>query len=146
MGVKTYLELGCQYGNTTRKLLGPRRRVIGVDKMKQIRFSDFFEFYQMTTDKFFEKFDRKVDAVFIDADHSFKSVQKDLVNSLKILNEGGVIFIHDTDPKSKELMHPDFCGNGYQIVDWVKTYMKDLDIISLPIDDPGLTIIMRSGS
>jgi predicted O-methyltransferase YrrM len=141
---KIYLELGCQFGNTTRRIIAQNRKVIGVDIKQQFDLSQgFFFFYKETTDDFFKHFNEKPDMIFIDADHKIESVKKDFINSLKILNKGGTIFIHDTDPNSLHLLQPQFCDEGYKIIDWIRENYKDLDIMVLPIDEPGLTIIRR---
>lgn len=141
---KLYLELGCQFANTTKRMIAQNRKVIGVDIKQQFNMDNFFYFYPETTDKFFEHFNEKPDIIFIDADHSFESVKKDFVNSIKVLNEGGIIFMHDTDPNSQHLLTKEFCADSYKIVDWLKENYKDLDVMTLPADEPGLTLVKRS--
>lgn len=140
---KIYLELGCQFGDTARKMIAANRKVIGVDIARQIRNDDFFFFFQETTDQFFLHFNEKPDIIFIDADHKFESVQKDFINSLRILNEGGTIFLHDTDPNDIKLLKPEYCNDSYKIIDWIRNNYPDLDVLVLPADEPGLTIVRR---
>lgn len=56
--------------------------------------------YKITSDEFFEKYGEhnKFDIVFIDGLHQADQVYRDIMNSLKILNEGGVIVLHDCNP------------------------------------------------
>jgi len=55
--------------------------------------------YQMTSDEFFDnKITQKYDIIFIDGLHIFEQVYKDIINSLKALNENGVIVVHDCNP------------------------------------------------
>ena len=42
----------------------------------------------------------KFDLIFIDGLHHYKQVKKDITNSLKILNKGGVILMHDCMPRN----------------------------------------------
>ena len=46
---------------------------------------------------FFVKQDIKIDVLFIDGDHSYEGVKLDFELYSKLLNDTGVIFIHDTD-------------------------------------------------
>lgn len=58
--------------------------------------------YRMTSDLFFETYkDKKYDIIFIDGLHESDQVDKDIKNSLKALNEGGKVLLHDCSPLSK---------------------------------------------
>jgi hypothetical protein len=46
---------------------------------------------------FFVRQDIKIDLLFIDGDHSYDGVKKDFELYSKILNDNGIIIIHDTD-------------------------------------------------
>lgn len=139
---KTYLELGLYDGDTFELIAPLVDRAIGVD-VKDIRRQKIGEFYQMTTDDFFNQFNDKVDIVFIDADHKHESVVRDLENSLKLLNKYGIIFLHDTDPMEKRLLQPGYCNDCYKTVDYINTNHPELNIITLPLTDAGLSIVMR---
>ena len=52
-----------------------------------------------TSDQFFYDNKIKFDLIFIDGLHHYKQVKKDIINSLKILNDGGIILMHDCMPK-----------------------------------------------
>jgi hypothetical protein len=55
--------------------------------------------YRMTSDEFFEKYhQKKYDIIFIDGLHESHQVDKDIQNSVKALNDGGVIILHDCNP------------------------------------------------
>ena len=53
-----------------------------------------------TSDQFFRDNKEKFDCVFIDGLHEYQQVKKDIVNSLKFLNENGVILLHDCLPNN----------------------------------------------
>ena len=139
---KTYLELGLYDGETFSMIVPIVNRAIGVD-IKDIRTQKTGEFYLMNTDDFFKGFKDKIDIVFIDADHSFDSVKKDFENSLKILNKYGIIFLHDTDPMTKEYLQPGFCNDCHKIVDYITNNHPELNITTLPLTDCGLSIVSR---
>ena len=142
LNCKTYLELGVYDGVTLSKVSKHVGRVISVD-IKDIRAEKVGEFHQKTTDEFFLGFNENVDVIFIDADHNFDSVRKDFINSLKILNEFGMIILHDTDPMEKKLLEPIYCSDSYKIDVWLRKNYPDLDIMTLPISEAGLTLVKR---
>ena len=53
----------------------------------------------MTSDVFFKNNIKKFDLIFLDGLHTYEQTINDIDNSLKILNERGVILIHDCLPK-----------------------------------------------
>lgn len=138
---KSYLELGVEYGENINNIKNEVDICVGVD-IKDNFNTDSIEFYKMKTDDFFKQNDKKFDIIFIDADHNFESVKKDFENSLNILNRYGIIIIHDTDPIIVELTNEKYCNNSHKIVDYINT-KKDLNIITLPIQETGLSLIMR---
>lgn len=139
---QTYLELGVQDGFCFQPIVPLVKRAIGVDIVDR-RSEKIGEFYNMSTDEFFKFFNDKVDIIFIDADHKYESVVKDFENCLKILNEFGIILLHDTDPQDKPLLAPHFCNDCYKIVDYIQQNHPELNIITLPLTIAGLSIVMR---
>jgi predicted O-methyltransferase YrrM len=142
-GCKLYLELGVSKGNSMSAASKYCEKCIGVD-IQDIRDFKNFEFHLTSTDEFFKYFDKKADIIFIDANHNFEQVKKDFENSLKCLNEFGIIFLHDTDPYEKDLLTNDRCGDSYRIHEWIKNEYKELNIITLPIGIAGLTMVNRN--
>tara|TARA_X000001036_G_scaffold425900_1_gene452667 strand:- start:425 stop:1147 length:723 start_codon:yes stop_codon:yes gene_type:complete len=53
-----------------------------------------------TSDDFFENNNLKYDLIFIDGLHHSNQVRKDIKNSLDVLNNGGIILMHDCMPKN----------------------------------------------
>jgi hypothetical protein len=141
---QTYLELGIYDGSTISRVNQFVSRVIGVD-IKDLRINKSVgEFHLSTTQNFLQNFNEMVDVIFIDADHSFESVKQDFESSLKLLNELGIIILHDTDPISEKYLDKGYCGDSYLMIDWLKTEHPEMDVITLPISEAGLTIIKRS--
>ena len=52
-----------------------------------------------TSDQFFRDNIKKFDLIFIDGLHHYNQVKRDILNSLKFLNKGGVILMHDCMPR-----------------------------------------------
>jgi len=140
---KSYLELGLYRGktiNNVSKYIDNKENVVGVDISRDIIIDGVF--YNMSTDNFFIQNEKSFDMIFIDADHSYESVKKDFNNSLKILNRGGIIILHDTDPESDSLFSKGYCGDAYKIVNELELD-KNLNVITLPIQEAGLSIVTR---
>ena len=138
---QSYLELGVEYGLNIQEIKKIVKVCVGVDINKNI-LTDGFEFYQMTTNNFFEINDRMFDIIFIDANHNFEQVKIDFDNSIKVLNKYGIIILHDTDPIIEELLVPNHCHDSYKIIDYISSN-KELNIITLPIQETGMTFVMR---
>lgn len=138
---QSYLELGVEYGLNIQEIKKIVKTCVGVDITKNTKVEGF-EFFQMTTDDFFNENQRMFDIIFIDANHNFEQVKKDFNNSLNILNKYGIIVIHDTDPIIEELITPYHCDDSYKIIDYISSN-NDLNIITLPIQETGMTFVMR---
>ena len=59
---------------------------------------DFPVTFNVTSDEFFRTNSSKYDIIFIDGLHIDEQVERDIVNSLKCLNDGGSVVIHDCNP------------------------------------------------
>ena len=91
---QNYLEIGVRYGECFREVKCLNKT--GVDPQPLSNDTT----HRMTSDSFFESIDSntKFDIIFIDGLHLHQQVDKDILNSLKHLNEGGTILLHDCNP------------------------------------------------
>lgn len=65
--------------------------------------------YPMTSDEFFDKhISQKYDIIFIDGLHLDYQVYRDIENSIKHLNEGGSIVLHDCNPPTVHHAREDY--------------------------------------
>ena len=140
---KLYLELGLYEGETWNKVTPFCQRKIGVDIVDR---GVKGEVHIKTTDSFFDHFNEKIDMAFIDADHTFESVKQDFLNCYKRLNDGGIIVLHDTDPEDNSLFVSNRCGNGYKIVDFLEKEFDDINIVTLPLTEAGISIVSKKQS
>ncbi len=141
-GCNKYLELGVYNGLNVSKIHEICKYCVGVDIENNLKYNNFI-FKHKTTDEFFSENKETFDIIFIDADHNFESVKKDFINSLKVLNIHGIIFLHDTDPISKEYIQPRFCGDSYKMIDWINENYDEFNTLTLPVTEAGLTIVNR---
>lgn len=139
---KSFLELGVGGGQcvsqTTRTFW---QRNVAVDITKK-QLPSPIEFFHGTTDDFFAQNKETFDVIFVDACHEYEYVKRDLFNAIPILNEGGIIFMHDTDPLNETLLQSDWCGDGCR-VNLDLHELEEWNYITLPIDNAGLTILRR---
>jgi hypothetical protein len=88
---KSYLEIGCDQDLLFSKINIDKKT--GVDPNSGGNIRD-------TSDNFFKSNSDKFDIIFIDGLHEYDQVKKDINNSIKFLNNGGVIYLHDCMPES----------------------------------------------
>ena len=84
-----YLEIGC-FDNECFSKIHIKNKT-GVDPLKGGTI-------RKTSDQFFETNVEKFDIIFIDGLHEYDQVKRDILNSIKFLNKGGVILCHDSLP------------------------------------------------
>ena len=88
---ENYLEIGCDDDQLFSKV--NIKNKIGVDPVSGGNI-------RKKSDDFFSSNKDKFDLVFIDGLHIYEQVKKDILNSLKFLNENGIILVHDCMPDS----------------------------------------------
>ena len=88
---KTYLEIGCFAGEVFNKIKIEKK--IGVDPVSGGTI-------RKTSDEFFKNNQEKFDCIFIDGLHEFHQVKRDINNSIKYLNNDGIILLHDCLPNN----------------------------------------------
>ena len=147
LGYQSFLELGISSyrdRGVCTEVQNLIEHVVAVDiEPRDMRAYSKIKFYNCSTDEFFKNNTEKFDSIFIDADHNIEQVKIDFYNSLEILNIGGVIFLHDTDPATKKYAIPgSYCSDAYKIVEELEKD-EELNIVNLPINIAGLAIVQR---
>ena len=87
---KNYLEIGCDNDENFSQVSIEKK--IGVDPLKGGTL-------RMTSNEFFSDNKFFFDIIFLDGLHTYEQTIKDIKNSLKFLNNNGVILVHDCLPK-----------------------------------------------
>ncbi len=93
----SYLEIGCATNSLFDSI--PLKNKIGVDPASGGTI-------RKTSDEFFKNNKLKFDVIFIDGLHTYEQVRRDIINSMKFLNKGGFICIHDMLPRNWVESHP----------------------------------------
>ncbi len=88
-----YLEIGIADNNNFNSIPLPLKNKIGVDPAVGGT-------HKMTSDEFFEKNQKKFNVIFIDGLHVYEQCQRDCINSLEFIEEGGIILFHDFLPQN----------------------------------------------
>ena len=99
---KTYLEIGVRRGETFSKINIEHKESCDVNDTDWEL--DIPITYLMSSDEMFALMSiyKKYDIIFIDAMHSEEYLDRDIINSLKHLNHGGIILCHDILPPYNE--------------------------------------------
>ena len=87
----SYLEIGTFHDELYKEI--ECKKKVGVDPVSGGTV-------RKTSDNFFKENKDKFDCIFIDGLHYYSQVKKDIQSSLKILNPGGIILIHDCLPNN----------------------------------------------
>mgnify|MGYP005997114735 CR=1 FL=1 len=87
---KSYLEIGTFKDELFNYIKCEKK--VGVDPVSGGNIRE-------TSDNYFKNTKDKFDLIFIDGLHVYAQVKKDINNSLNILNEGGIVMMHDCMPR-----------------------------------------------
>jgi hypothetical protein len=104
-GYQTYLEIGVEHGVNFNKVIAPHKW--GVDP-HSIPGSGVT--HRITSNEFFKQNTATFDIIFIDGLHYATQAYDDALNSLKVLNEGGSIVMHDCSPYNEDMQRQPFPG------------------------------------
>lgn len=133
----SYLEIGCYKDDCFSKINVTKK--VGVDPFMGGNV-------RMSSDDFFNINKEKFDCIFIDGLHTYEQVKKDIDNSLKSINDNGVIIVHDCLPESIfEQAVPRskrrFKGDSWKAIVEMRT-RKNIDTYTCVVDE-GLGIILK---
>ena len=134
---ESYLEIGCQSDINFSKIIIKNK--IGVDPQSGGT-------HRMTSDDFFKQNKSTFDLIFIDGLHIYEQVLKDIENSLKVLNDNGVILIHDCLPakiwhQTIPQTHSSWNGDVWKSIVKSRTRI-DIDTYTIEADQ-GLGLILK---
>lgn len=133
-----YLELGIRNGPCFNKVAPLAKEAYAVDIVdchKCIKENKNLIWYHGTTTDFLKKHNKnkKFDLVFIDADHNHVASLNDFELVFPLVNDNGLILLHDTYPTCEELTSFKYCGDTYKTADYIKrNYSDKCEIATLP--------------
>jgi hypothetical protein len=134
-----YLEIGCDNNICFKSI--PAIGKIGVDPDRGGNIKD-------TSDNFFKNSNDKFNVIFIDGLHIYEQCRKDVMNSLKVLNKNGYIFLHDMTPRNwaeenvPRLKNTLWTGNIWKVaIELSKTKGVDFFVINA---DMGVGVLKKN--
>ena len=133
----SFLEIGCDKNVNFSNVLISKK--IGVDPNSGGT-------HKMTSDDFFRDNKEKFDLIFIDGLHETNQVDRDIENSLKFINKGGTILLHDCLPKKiwhqiVPCIYPKWNGDVWKSIVKSRT-RNDIDTYTI-IADHGIGAIFK---
>ena len=143
-GLKSYLEIGYQNGICYDNIKISEKNA--VDPYPNMKKDNTLKV--MTSDNFFKTNTKKYDIIFIDGLHTYDQVKEDFKNSIKALNNGGFIVLHDMNPSSEERAKSFSDGGVWNgdcfklAIDFYNGY-NDFEYITLNMDQ-GCMVVMTS--
>lgn len=147
-GYTSYLEIGVYDGKNFNGV--KVFESTGVDPNLPDSLKSNGNLVNATSDHFFSNTEIKFDLIFIDGDHEAGQVEKDIVNSYKALNKGGMILLHDCNPPTYESqvvprIQGEYCGTVWRsVIGFIDAYGDKIK--TGYFDDPhGLFAIYKTG-
>lgn len=168
---QNYLEIGVDFGDNFFPIRAKRKTAVdptfkfsGSTRWKWTWRNPcnlFARFHEVTSDAFFRDAPppRPIEVAFIDGLHTYEQSLQDVLNTLEVLAEDGVIVMHDCHPPNAAAAHPaksledasamnlpgwthEWCGDVWKTVCRLRLERDDLSIFVLDCDY-GLGVVTR---
>jgi hypothetical protein len=139
---KSYLEIG------VREPEGNYNKIVCENKIAVDPVPLGTGIIALTSDAFFKQNQETFDVIFIDGLHVAEQVERDIINSLAVLNPGGYIVCHDMNPTEELMQRVPIETMGAWTGDcwkaWVKLRSERKDLVMSVLDtDFGVGVITR---
>lgn len=134
-GYKDYLEVGVQYKDNWNQIVCENKTGVEPQNLHDPLI------HCLTSDQFFEQNNNKYDIIFIDGDHVYEQVIRDVHNALAVIKEGGCIVFHDALPDTIEYTNPFHCGTVYKALLEARS-LFDYDFCTFE-EDYGVCVIRK---
>ena len=145
----TYVELWLYKCELFNRVIPYAKELIWVDLAsepgKYMKKNKKTSFHNMTTDDYYEiikKQWKKIDLLFIDANHSKESVKQDFENYFELVSDQWIILLHDWFPKNKKFTQSWYCWDWYIAIEELTKHNKNYEMMTLPVH-PWLTICRK---
>ncbi len=171
VGGRSYLELGVRDGATFAAVDAPTRVAVDPAFTFRVPLRDWLRsrvlrarsgtlFFRMTIDAFFRGPGRRLgpfSVVFVDGLHTAEQSHRDIVNALSVLEDGGVVVVHDCNPESAAAAAPTLAealsmpghlhrwnGDVYRTIVRLRT-RRDLRVVVVDVDE-GVGLVARGAN
>lgn len=129
---ESYLEIGIRHKTSFNEISINNKTSVDPD-------INYKATHSITSDEFFKENKKTFDIVFIDGLHVYEQVYRDIINSLKFLNENGTIVCHDMNPleeiyQNREPKHSIWNGDCWKAWIRLRSERDDLNMFVINID------------
>jgi hypothetical protein len=132
---QSYLEIGYGDGETYDQIKIKNKTGVDINprsKAKHIMSSENFFLFARNNKL-------KYDIIFIDGDHNYEFIKRDVLSSLEVLIDGGTIVMHDCNPTKLEMQGdvptiPEWTGNVWKVFVQFKATRNDLKMYVVDTD------------
>lgn len=146
---KSYLEIGTYKAGLFNLMIPIAEKLMAVDinpdAKKYISHCGKTIFFDMDSRLFWNVAraeNYRFDLIFIDGDHSKNAVREDFFGALSVINDEGIILLHDTYPVDSRATVQARCGDGYEAIWEISREVSDYELVTIPVH-PGLTIVRK---
>jgi hypothetical protein len=142
----TYIEIGVWKGDCLAQVAPVCGEAHGVDVSFDRLESDVAgaRLWEMTSDAFFEAYDGpRPDLVLVDGDHDYEQARRDAHNALEVLDDNGVLFMHDSWPVFRAATERMVCGGVHRVIEELHAD-AGLEVATIR-RWPGLSMVTRRG-
>ena len=133
----SYLEIGTKTGKCTMLIKAKIKETVDPVLVPNAKYYTEIT-YNMTSDEAFKiikEKNKKYDIIFIDGLHTGEQVDKDIINSLEVLNPGGAIVLHDCNPLKVTDLDPQLRnGTCYKSIVKLRCTRDDLFVCTVDTD------------
>ena len=145
----SYLEVGIFRCGLFNQVIPYVDSLVGLDvdsnAGKFMKKNSKCKFINSTSSDFFKQqieLRCKFDFIFIDGDHSKEAVEADFLGAIEVINDNGIIVLHDTYPINIAATTRDRCDDGYQAIEKLSRLTDEWEMMTIPIH-PGITICRK---
>jgi len=135
--LQRYLEIGIRRGPCFNSIAPLAKEAYAVDINKECynnikQNKNLIWFHGQSSDFLMNHNpNKKFDLVFIDGNHEHVGSLYDFELVLPLVNENGLILLHDTYPPSEEYTSKSYCFDTYKTADYIR-HNYNVEIITLP--------------
>lgn len=132
-----YLEIGIKKGNCFNQIAPLCKEAYAVDILnceKLIKQNKNLKWFNGKSQDFLNKHDpnKKFDLVFIDGAHNHEDSLKDFQLVFELMNDNGLILLHDTYPPNETFIGKSFCFDTYKTAEVIRKNHPSYEFITLP--------------
>lgn len=132
-----YLEIGIKKGSCFNVIAPLCKEAYAVDILdckKLIQQNKNLQWFHGKSEDFLKQHnsDRKFDLVFIDGAHEHKISLNDFELVFPLVNDNGIILLHDTYPPSEPFIGKSFCYDTYKTAENIRDNFPEYEFITLP--------------